>query len=199
MVTEGVFCAFMREGEGNKLELLMSVRADGKGLNLVGGKVEVGESREQAVARKALEEIGLSVRVLRQIGGDMPMWKEGRIIDIASIYAVEVTGGELRQTEESVGFQWVSKDSLPGADVVQRPCPGFPRGRTYAMAEMALSQHIHRRGSEEIMHLCWGSLQCSEQTCYGEDNALIIRCLDCGEILEDWDYVPGKGAVRRLR
>lgn len=220
MITEGVFCAIMREGERNKLELLMPVRADGKGLNLVGGKVEVGETREQAAVREALEETGLEVRVFGQIGCDLPMWQENRITDIASIYAVEVTSGELRQTEESVCFQWVSKDNLPSVNVVRRPCPGFPMGRTYTMAEMALSQeepyislalrrynmgthkellcaHISR--VSEVKHVCWGSVQCSEQTCYGGDNALIVSCGICGEVLEDWDYVPGKGAVRRLR
>jgi len=219
LATEGVFCAIMRRAERGLPELLMAVRADGKGLNLIGGRVEAGETRTQALVREAREETGLVVKVIHQIGEDLPMWKEDQIIDVASIYLVECIGGELKCTEESIGFQWVPKNDLPITNIVQRPCPGFPRGRTYAMAEMALSKkepflrdftvikqsansigvpHIHQRLTE-VGHVCWGSLQCTEQTCMGGDNAQLTKCLVCGQVLEDWDYVPGKGAVRRLR
>jgi 8-oxo-dGTP diphosphatase len=135
-MTEGAFCAIMHMREENLYtrELLMAVRADGKGLNLIGGRVEQGENREQTAVREALEETGLNVSIIHKIGDDLPMWKEGQISDVASIYLAQAIGGELKCTEESAGFVWVSKNDLPIANIVKRPCPGFPMGRTYAMA-----------------------------------------------------------------
>ena len=43
------------------------------GWELPGGKVEPGESQEQALARECLEELGVQVRVGRQVGGDWPV------------------------------------------------------------------------------------------------------------------------------
>lgn len=212
----GVFSAIMRAEKG-QLELLMPIRADGRGLNLPGGRVEKGETHEQALIREVREETGFDIEIAYQIGQDFPMKKFGKIVDTARIYMVKVTGGELKPTQESVGFQWISKKDLPVADIVQRPCPGFPKGRTYAMAEMALLQkrpflkdylvvmgedgkklHIHHWVAETV-HVCAGSLYCAGETCGDGINTKRVRCLKCEKVLAEWEYyTPDKGVIKRL-
>jgi hypothetical protein len=43
LITQGAFCAIMREGKFGLTQILMGDRADGKGLNLIGGHVEERE------------------------------------------------------------------------------------------------------------------------------------------------------------
>src|SRR4028119_372600 len=43
------------------------------GWELPGGKVEAGESEEEALVRECREELGVDIRLLRRIGGDWPL------------------------------------------------------------------------------------------------------------------------------
>lgn len=179
-------------------EILMAIRADGKGLNLIGGRVEDGESPREAVIRETLEEASLDVNVFEQLGDDLPMKNEaGETVDLAGVYLAWVCDGELKLTPESAGFKWVSLSALPKAPMVKRPCPGYPNGRTYAMAERALSAS-HSQSSfsyvldphglakeqcphlnTEKRHIC--DTNCQPQVCFGGENA--IFCHACSEIL----------------
>lgn len=137
--TEGSFVAIMREIEGRP-HILLSIREDGQGLNLIGGRVEDGETHEACAVREALEETGLNVEVFDQIGEDLPMRDPSynEASDIARVYRAKWVSGTLKTTKKSVGFRWVSDIELHTAGVVERPCYGYRRGRTYAMAESAL-------------------------------------------------------------
>lgn len=136
--TEGSFVAIMRCMDGTP-QILLPIREDGKELNLIGGRAEKDEMPKVCAFREALEETGLIVVVHDQIGDDLPMERDGEVADIARVYRARCLGGTLQTTKESIGFRWVSADELPTAGVVERPCPGYPRGRTYVMAELALN------------------------------------------------------------
>ena len=137
--TEGSFVAIMRLSRG-KAQILLAERKDGKGLNLIGGRLEENELPIECAVRETREETGLVVRVRTQIGGNLSMMNDDReITDIARVYRAKVLGGVLRDSNESDGFQWVGIEDLPDLKVVRRSCPGYLEGRTFAMIQMALA------------------------------------------------------------
>ena len=139
--TEGSFVAIMRQGEDGRPQILLAVREDGQGLNLVGGRLEEGETPEACAVREALEETGLIVQLHGQIGRGLLMLNdESEVTDIARLFRASIGGGTLRNSDESDGFRWVFRSALihPEFPIAKRPCPGYERGRTYEMATRAL-------------------------------------------------------------
>jgi ADP-ribose pyrophosphatase YjhB (NUDIX family) len=102
--------AVIRDGEG-RLLLIRRGREPGKGLwSIPGGRVEAGESDQEAVVREVREETGLVVTPGPFIGsvlrprGDAEM----EIRD----YAATVTGGELRAGDDT-DTGWARGGDLP--------------------------------------------------------------------------------------
>jgi 8-oxo-dGTP diphosphatase len=112
--------AVIKDGAG-RLLLIKRGHEPGKGLwSIPGGRIEPGESDEEALVREVREETGLIVAagrligsVRRPAGGD-----PGSVLDIRD-YAAEVTGGTLAAGDDADDALWASAadlDCLPLTD-----------------------------------------------------------------------------------
>jgi 8-oxo-dGTP diphosphatase len=81
-----------------------------------GGKVEDGESDEEAIAREYLEEFGIEVRALRSLGESVfPHKGEDRIL--AAWLIDQDTGAEPRMLEHEE-LAWTDAEGLASLDLV---------------------------------------------------------------------------------
>ena len=83
--------------------------------SLPGGRIEPGETDQQAVAREVMEETGLRVECRRLLGTAELPGPDGTVIDVKD-YLVVVTGGELAAGDDAADARWVAAaelDSLP--------------------------------------------------------------------------------------
>ena len=77
--------------------------------SLPGGRIEPGESDEQALVREVREETGLQVTPGRLVGVVERPWPGGVLV--IRDYAAQVIGGELAAGDDAADARWVS---LPG-------------------------------------------------------------------------------------
>ena len=96
--------AVVRDRDG-RLLLVQRGHAPSVGLwSVPGGRVEDGETPEQAAAREVLEETGLQVRIGRLLA-------TVRIGDyLVHDFAAEVTGGRLQAGDDASDVRWCSLD-----------------------------------------------------------------------------------------
>ncbi|NMO50430.1 (deoxy)nucleoside triphosphate pyrophosphohydrolase [Actinoplanes sp. TBRC 11911] len=74
-----------------------------------GGKVEAGETDQQALARECFEELGVRVAVGERVGPDVPL-AHGRAV--LRVYAVRLLEGDVPQALEHSAMRWLSADEL---------------------------------------------------------------------------------------
>jgi 8-oxo-dGTP diphosphatase len=74
-----------------------------------GGKVEPGETDEQALARECVEELGVRVAVGDRIGPDVPL-AHGRAV--LRVFAVRLLDGDQPRALEHTAMRWLSVDEL---------------------------------------------------------------------------------------
>jgi 8-oxo-dGTP diphosphatase len=102
--------AVIRDGAG-RLLLIRRGREPGKGLwSIPGGRVEAGESDEEAVVREVREETGLIVAPGPFIGSVLRP-RGGAQMEIRD-YAATVTGGELRAGDDADDAMWAPVEAL---------------------------------------------------------------------------------------
>src|SRR3954471_18550201 len=78
-----------------------------------GGKVEPGETDEQALARECVEELGVRVAVGARIGPDVPL-AHGRAV--LRVFAVRLLDGDVPRALEHTSMRWLAAgelDSVP--------------------------------------------------------------------------------------
>ncbi|RFU41729.1 (deoxy)nucleoside triphosphate pyrophosphohydrolase [Actinomadura logoneensis] len=78
------------------------------GWEFPGGKVDPGESDEQALVRECEEELGVRVALGERIGGDWPLGPAGTVL---RVWTATVESGEPRALEH-LALRWLAADEL---------------------------------------------------------------------------------------
>jgi 8-oxo-dGTP diphosphatase len=81
--------------------------------SLPGGRVEPGETDQQAVIREIREETGLDIRCDRLVGSVQRLSPPDAVLEISD-YAATVTGGTLVAGDDAAEARWVSPAELGG-------------------------------------------------------------------------------------
>ena len=100
---------------------LWSVRADGKGINAIGGMVDPedvvkGLSLQDVLVREFQEETGTKIKVIdkRPLG----VFPNADLSDLAILFKVKIVSGELELTDETLGYVWM--DPLEVKEAAER-------------------------------------------------------------------------------
>ena len=110
--------AVVTDGRG-RLLMIKRGHEPGAGLwSIPGGRIEPGETDEEALVREMFEETGLAVEVGRLIGRVQRPGPNGTVIDIAD-YAATVTGGTLRPGDDAADACWVDSADMGSLEITQ--------------------------------------------------------------------------------
>jgi len=105
----GTLCFVIREG---KILLIEKKRGLGAGkVNGPGGRIEPGETAEQAAIRETQEEIGITPDSVEWAGELHFQFRDGYSLH-CSVYRADTWHGELRETDEAKPF-WKETDAIP--------------------------------------------------------------------------------------
>jgi 8-oxo-dGTP diphosphatase len=88
-----------------------------------GGKVEAGESPQDALRREIREELGLEIRVGALLGVGEAQAGARRVV--LSVYVAEQVGGELALLEHDA-VQWCGAEDLDGLGWAEADLPVLP-------------------------------------------------------------------------
>jgi 8-oxo-dGTP diphosphatase len=103
--------AVIKDAAG-RLLLIRRGHEPGAGLwSLPGGRIEPGETDQQAVVREVLEETGLRVECGPLLGTAELPGPDGAVIDVSDYRAV-ITGGELTPGDDADDARWVTAAEL---------------------------------------------------------------------------------------
>jgi 8-oxo-dGTP diphosphatase len=103
--------AVIKDDRG-RLLLIKRGHAPGAGLwSLPGGRIEPGESDDEALVREMREETGLVIEAGQLIGTVLRPAHDGGVFDIRD-YAATVIGGTLRPGDDAADARWVDASEL---------------------------------------------------------------------------------------
>jgi 8-oxo-dGTP diphosphatase len=116
--------AVIKDDAGRML-LILRGHDPGKGLwSVPGGRIEPGETGEEAVVREVLEETGLVVACGELLGSVERPGRAGDVIEISDYVAV-VLGGQLAAGDDAADARWFTPVQVVALDAGGKLTPGL--------------------------------------------------------------------------
>jgi 8-oxo-dGTP diphosphatase len=111
--------------DAGRMLLILRGHDPGKGLwSIPGGRIEPGETGEEAVVREVREETGLEVTCGQLLGSVERPGRAGDVIVISDFTAI-VVGGELAAGDDAADARWATPDQLVALDTRGELTPGL--------------------------------------------------------------------------
>lgn len=115
--------------ESGRMLLILRSHEPGKGLwSVPGGRIEPGETDEQAVIREVREETGLKVTCGRLLGAAVLAGTAGAIVDVRD-YVADVAGGAAAGAavagDDAAGLRWVTPAQADAMEARGELTPGL--------------------------------------------------------------------------
>ncbi|GAA3722894.1 8-oxo-dGTP diphosphatase [Spinactinospora alkalitolerans] len=136
-----VGAAIVRDGA-----LLAAQRAEPQRMRgrweLPGGKVDPGETDEVALVRECHEELGVRVRLLERIGGDvvLPPHSPGSAA-VLRVWVADLLDGEPAPLEH-LALRWLTADALTDVDWLPGDLPFLEHVRPYLGTDLEASDPL---------------------------------------------------------
>ena len=106
---DAVLCIITK---GNKILLMEKLRGFGKGLiSAPGGKIDKGETPEQAAIREVKEEVNVDVSNLKY-HGNIEFYSSNSKEWIVHVFSTKTVKGRIKNTEEGIP-EWIEIDKIP--------------------------------------------------------------------------------------
>jgi 8-oxo-dGTP diphosphatase len=111
--------------EGDRMLFILRGHEPGKGLwSIPGGRIEPGETDQEAVRREVSEETGLEVTCGPLLGSVERPGLAGAVIEIRDYYA-DVIGGQLAAGDDAADARWVTAAEVADLDADGRLTDGL--------------------------------------------------------------------------
>lgn len=111
--------------EAHRMLLILRGHEPGKGLwSIPGGRIEPGETDQEAVRREVSEETGLEVTCGPLLGSVERPGLAGAVIEIRDYYA-NVIGGQLAAGDDAADARWVTAAEVADLDAAGRLTDGL--------------------------------------------------------------------------
>ena len=101
--------AVILTGKDNPRHFFIAERADGAGWEFPGGKVDVGETKEQALEREIQEELNVTIRVGSYVGQSTVDIHTKRIA--MDLFGGHIVSGSITLTDH-LQSRWISVDEI---------------------------------------------------------------------------------------
>jgi 8-oxo-dGTP diphosphatase len=92
-----------------------------------GGKVEPGETEEEALVRECVEELGVRVEVDGRVGGDVPLGKRRAVL---RVYAARLIDGQEPMPLAHAELRWLTVEELDSVPWLPADVPIVPAVRS---------------------------------------------------------------------
>ena len=115
--------ALIRNAAGQYLMLQRSAasKANAGKWDFPGGKVDTGETLDQALLREVREETGLAISVLRVVGAAESVLPTRKVAYV--LFEASTDENAVRLSEEHSAFRWLTRDQLVILDVAGQFIP----------------------------------------------------------------------------